>query len=305
MINFLNEQLSIEDRKDCTPVQGRRTRPSQEYPDRLVHAVLEQLTAWIRQKDPARFNLYETFPTSQPSQDLSSWTPIMDHITETFQDTSKRPYYLDTSTDMGKTIADLFRMDLERIQVVWAPTTRRLATGYDFPYTHKGALIQYADGSRVLERKSLEEIRFPKQRFAKSVQAAIFVYGTARHEPELQPAAQADTDLNLLPLSSLPTDITFPNRKKDIPMEVRRLTARLHLNMGHPSSQELCRMLAYYGNVPTHVFEAAKALRCSTCERLRPPQPAKSSSTAKFLGQFGDQLQMDVVYVRTVNGHGV
>ena len=129
-------------------------------------------------------------------------------------------------------------MDLERIQVVWAPTTRRLATGYDFPYTHRGALIQYADSSRFLKRKSLEEIRFPKQRFAK-VQAAIFVYGAAQHEPELQPAAQVDTDSNLLPLSSLPTDITFPNLKKDSPMEVRRLTARLHLNMGHPSSQEL------------------------------------------------------------------
>ena len=64
----------------------------------------------------------------------------------------------------------------------------------------------------------------------------------------------------------LTTDIDFPGLNPKVPQEVRASVARLHLNMGHPSRQELARLLAYQGDVPDQVYECARKLRCATCQ---------------------------------------
>ena len=49
------------------------------------------------------------------------------------------------------------------------------------------------------------------------------------------------------------------------------------------------------------VHEYARKLRCATCERLTPKQaPRPSGRPSLVIGQFGDELQMDVFYCRTL-----
>ena len=119
------------------------------------------------------------------------------------------------------------------------------------------------------------------------------------------PETSSSTTSTLSPTTvpNLPTDIDFPGISSEIPSDIRSSVARLHLNLGHPSRQELCRLLAYEGNLPDVVYECAKKLRCATCERLRPKQPPRPSAKPSLVvGQFGDELQMDIFYCRTLKG---
>ena len=62
------------------------------------------------------------------------------------------------------------------------------------------------------------------------------------------------------------------------------------------------RLLASQGNVPSGVIQAVQSMRCATCERLKPPQQPRPTTMPKMIaGQFGDELQLDVFYSRTIN----
>ena len=59
--------------------------------------------------------------------------------------------------------------------------------------------------------------------------------------------------------------------------------ARLHINLRHPSPQDLTRMVAYYGGAPSSITTFIQHLRCSTCDRLKTHNnhdqlPCRSSS---------------------------
>ena len=95
-------------------------------------------------------------------------------------------------------------MNLTRIQCVQTPTQRRLPV--DYPYTVRSAFLLYADGNRAVEIEDLGEIQQPKQRFAKAVRYAVFAYGERRAE-EQPTNCKVKPDM---PLSDLPTDVSFP-----------------------------------------------------------------------------------------------
>ena len=95
--------------------------------------------------------------------------------------------------------------------------------------------------------------------------------------------------------------ITMPNCKA--PRDVKRAVARLHVNLGHPSSADLIRMVSQQGTVNPETIAAAKALNCTSCLRMKnnaPPRPSRV--VTKFMGQLGDNIQMDIFYARTVDG---
>ena len=292
----LHRRLTPMQKTYCTPIEGSMTKKSQEYPDALCHAILSSLKAWIHEKEPQRFAHYNAFPVAVPSSDLSQWDKIVDQAVNTFERTSKRPYNVDPTSSLGQEISNLLRMDTSRIQVVYTPTTRRLPTSMLLEITHRAALLQYNDGTRNLEVEHLSEIQFPKQRFSKGVQIAIFAYGIMRNEPE--PVRQ-NADSEVLPLADLPTDITFPGAI-NCSVETKKMIARLHLNLGHPSKQELLRMLAYHGPVSSTVVQAAQTLRCSTCLRTAPPQNARPAALPRYVGQFNDEVQIDIFWCRTL-----
>ena len=95
--------------------------------------------------------------------------------------------------------------------------------------------------------------------------------------------------------------ITMPNCKA--PRDVKCAVARLHVNLGHPSSADLIRMISQQGTVNPETIAAAKALNCTSCLRMKnnaPPRPSRV--VTKFMGQLGDNIQMDIFYARTVDG---
>ena len=301
----MDRRLDAEERLQCTPIQGKMTRKSQEYPDSLVHLVLKYLKKAIQLREPHRFATFEVLAMAQPVSDLSLWNDIVDFVNRTFERSSKRPFNIDPSSDMGKKICDLMRMDAVRIQCAHTPTTRRIPTAVimEAKTTHRAALLQYVDGTRDLEVENVEELHLPRQRFDRPVQMAIFMYGSPRQQPDVQP--RGDNLDNQLPLADLPTDVSFPNLN-GVNTETKRTVARLHLNLGHPSPQELMRMIAYYGGAPTAIMTAVQHLKCATCERLKPPQPPRPATMPKFVaGQFGDELQGDIFYVRIMTSEAV
>lgn len=228
----------------------------------------------------------------------------MEHIDQVFERTVKRPFNIDPHSTLGKTIQDLFRIDAIRIQVVSTPTARRIPPNVDEYFT-RACFLNYADGERAVEVEDLDQVRFPRQRFFKAVKAAVFAYGRRRQlddqqQPQPSSSAPSSGTPNIAP--NMPTDISFPNLTPGIRQEVKNTVARLHLNLGHPSKEELCRLLAYEGSVPDEIYECARKLQCSSCERLRPPQKPRPSTAPKILnGQFNDEIQGDIFYCRTLS----
>ena len=204
-----------------------------------------------------------------------------------------------TDSDVGKNIGDLLRMNLARIQCVQTPTQRRLPL--DFPFTVRSAFLLYADGSRSVEIEDLSEIQQPKQRFAKAVRYAIFAYGERR--PEVQPSnLEGKPDS---PMPDLPTDVTFPGLSADVPAEVRRTIARVHINLGHPTAEELVRLACHQGSPSAHFITAIRKLKCATCDRLKSPQAPPPSASPSSVTQFGDRVELDIFYVRKLDGEDV
>lgn len=145
--------------------------------------------------------------------------------------------------------------------------------------------MQYTDGTQELEYEDVAAVRFPKQRFNKPVKFAIFFYGFPDEIEE--PAIGEEQKDPGLAVTGLSTDVTFPGLSPDIPVEIRRSVARLHLNLGHPTSQELLRMLAYQGTAPTAVVTAVRALQCATCQRLKKPQRPRPAATTSSVWRRG------------------
>ena len=297
ILEAMTQKLSKEQQHYCTPIEGSETRGSQAYPPGMVHTILKTLQTVSQRRDPQRFGpIYTTWAT-MPVQDLRSWDLVVTRVDQETSRTSLRPYNIPLESEFGKQIAELTRWNLARIQVAPVPTSRRMPS--EFAYTHRGALIIYSSGEKELEFEDIAPVRFPKQRFSKPVRLAMFFYGTPTEE-DLKPEA-IEEQHHGLPLPGLPTDITFPTLEKPVPLEVKRSVARLHLNLGH-SAQEMSRMLAYHGTAPLEVIAAVKALECATCKRLQAPQkPRPSTAPRLHIGQFGDELQIDNFYLRTLD----
>ena len=306
--DVIGRRLSQDERSQRRPIEGALTRPSQEYPDELVDTILSFMKKIIHRLEPHRFALHHVLPVAQPVADLTEWDDVEQHVSKTFERANKRPFNIDPSSDLGKKICDLARMNAVRIQCAYTPTTRRIPTAlaFDSEVTSRAALLEYANGRRVLEVDNILELQLPKQRFDTPVAVAIFMYGTLREEPPTRPTA-TDEDAKL-PLADLPTDITFPGLPSGhgINVDTRRTVARLHLNLGHPSPQELIRMVAYYGGAPSTIITCIQHLKCSTCDRLKSPQQPRPATMPKFIaGQFGDEVQGDLFYVRLLTGDAI
>ena len=301
----LHHRLSQDDKALCVPVEGQHTRNSQIYPEPLCRAILKELKNYVRGQDPDRFCTSSTapfvaLPVQQPTTDLSQWDKLVHAVDKAFENTSKKPYYVMPDSPQGEMIQNLLRINATRIQVVSTPTTRRMPNDF-FDYTVRATFVLYNDDTRAVEIERLDELQFPRQRFTKPVRLGIFAYGHPRPEVGLEQHEDQPLQTPAI-MPGLPTDVDFPGISAGITQEVKSAVARLHLNMGHPSKEELCRMMAQQGNIPDAAFECARKLRCATCERLRPPQAPRPSTTTKpFMGQFGDEVQMDVVYCRTLN----
>ena len=298
IINDLTRKLSQTDLLYCKPIQGSDTKASQVYPDAMAWQIVQSLREWIRRRDPQRFGFFEAFVSARPVVENSvEWDPVFDQVKKLFSDNvNKRPFLIDTDGELGKAIANLLRMDVVRIQAAHLPAQRRLPLNVAF--RARGAALLRNDDTVTVETETLDSIQFPKQRFDKPVTIGLFAYGEIGSEP-LPPQGE-------VPLGSFPTDIKFEGISASVPLDVKRTVARLHINMGHPSPQELIRLMCCHGPPSQSMLEAIRNLQCSTCQRLQLPQhPRPSSLPSLEPRQFCDEVQSDIVYVRTATGEAV
>ena len=163
--SIIHKRLTAEERLECTPIQGNKTRPSQEYPDQLVQVMLKHMKQMVQLREPQRFSHHQIFAVAQPTTDPSVWDDIVEYASGVFDRSSKRPFNTDSDSELGNKISNLVRMDTARIQAASTPTTRRLPTNTAFNkgVSHRAALLQYNDGQRVLELEQLQDLQLPKQ----------------------------------------------------------------------------------------------------------------------------------------------
>ena len=74
----------------------------------------------------------------------------------------------------------------------------------------------------------------------------------------------------------------------------------MHRNLGHLPNVELLKLLAMNGITSDQVIKATKALQCAACMRSKGPFKPNPASQPQYVGQFTDNLQCDIFYLRDI-----
>lgn len=82
--------------------------------------------------------------------------------------------------------------------------------------------------------------------------------------------------------------------------QVQELVYKLHCKMGHPANSALARTLRF-GGAKEEVVQAAKELKCSTCERVRAPKDPPKVSVCRA-DQFNQAVGIDLFFIQDVQG---
>ncbi|CAE7200822.1 GIP [Symbiodinium microadriaticum] len=264
---------------------------------------------WARRCYPSRFQqkpvdvLY-----ARPINDTLAWKEALEELESRFVNTHKKPFNLNATDPLRVTLEQLVPWRIERVQAAWTPQSRRFPQ--DIAFTHRGAALKLSTGELVLESEDMAQITYPKQRFARPVRVGLFFFGFPKETPETaaaaeQPGEQQATS-STRPLHGFETELWFEDPPREVDKKLQYSIARLHVNMGHPPKAELIRLMAASGNLTRKVLLALDSLRCGSCIRLQKPRPPPVSSVAPaFTGYFGEVLQADLVYIRTINGVAV
>ena len=308
--NELQLTMTPEQQMYARPIEGSRTKASGEYCQGLANAMLRGLLKETRKRNPSRFCDKVQVFYAKPLRDEAAWNYLLDEIEKRFQNTYKRPFNLAKNDELYKLVSNLVPWRLERVQAAWTPAARRWPE--DVPFTHRGAALRTTTGQTVIEDEDLAAAHYPKQRYTQPMRLGIFFFGMA---PEEQDRQQEDTEQErerhepspeLLP--GFKTEIWFEGGPMDLSRELKSSLARLHVNMGHASREELVRILAASNNLNSKVIAGLDALRCGSCIRLKQPKKPPTSSTAvatKHSGFFGENLESDIVYMRIMTGESI
>ena len=261
----------------------------------LANVLLQCIQNEVRMMCPWKFDAHPHEVWYAPPVDApEEWMSFLESLEKRLG--RSRYYYMSEDSQEMRRLKQLVPWELTRAQVYANPVTRRLPP--DVPYTHRGAAMILNDGQLMIESEDLSEVRQPRLRFSTPVRIAVFFYGIAEDDKSQKPEPRDTPDVHV---PGLRTDISFPGLPDTIPKEVRSAVARLHCNAGHPPRQELVRLLAAHGTINAAVLTTLEHLKCGTCERARGPLKPRPASVPEFVGQFAEQLQADVFYVRDLS----
>ena len=298
----VSRKLDLEQLSLCTPLIGKEVRLSAQYPTKLCQAILRATRIEARRRWPQRFLAVNEVYYQEPMQDPAAWMDALRETQRIFNTTSIKTLNLSDTDPLYGTIKDLVPWDLVRIQIT--PIVRRLPR--DITYTHRGAALEYQDGSIDVESEPLDGLHFPKQRFKKAVSFGIFWFGNGEvptQKDELPQEQPEDQDQRQLSKTSVISTVTFPGCPAEVTND-KAAIRRLRLNLGHPSEKELLRLLAWQGAISKQMITAVKCLQCASCGRAQKhKQPRPSAMPTANIGQFNDNLQSDVFYCRDVLGN--
>ena len=299
----VSRKLSPQELESCVPLQGKEVRLSARYPTRLCQAILRATRVEARRKCPQRFLVLNEVFYQEPVQDPAAWMDALRETQRVFTTTSTKSLNLSDTDPLYSTISALVPWELVRIQITRAPIVRRLPR--DITYTHRGAALEYQDGSIDVESEPLDGMHFPRQKFKKAVSFGIFWFGNGDgpqpEEPQQQPVEEGEQQT--LAKTTVISTVTFPGCPAEVTNDTKAAIRRLHLNLGHPSEKELLRLLAWQGAISKQMITAAKCLQCASCNRAqKQKQPRPSAMPTSNIGQFNDNIQSDVFYCRDILG---
>ena len=310
----LQKKLSSEELRQCVPLEGKETTLSQEYPPQMVEEILRGIKQCARRREPERFLPHQAFAVVHLNTDPEAWKDVFTSADTTFQTTSNRNFVLFNNDPLWKKISGLVGWHhLERIQLSSHPAMFRMPS--HIPHTHRGWAILYSDGEIEVNYEDLGQVRHPRSRFRKSVRTAVFFYGYA-DSPHSQQETSTSTDRPPdssphQPSSAQPSDnphnqmieekgFSWPRFSK-VTQDIRRLVTRLHRNLGHPEAAEMKKLLAMNGIRDDHILRGVDEMVCHSCQRVKQPnRPPPASTPAEGYLQFGDSIQMDIVYIRDI-----
>eukprot|EP00971_Amphidinium_carterae_P265861 5273952-Amphidinium_carterae.1 len=134
----------------------------------------------------------------------------------------------------------------------------------------------------------------------------LHIIGAEAPAEQNPPPVEADQDLPAdadpaAAYESLEEEIPLIDREKvaDVPKEIRAAVKRVHCSLGHPPRRTLLRLLSASGAPPLALL-FAKYWNCSMClEKTMPSHPPVVSVHTRPT-RFGDELHLDLKYVRDV-----
>ena len=309
VLERLTRKLDSEQLLQCVPLVGKETTLSQHYPDDMIKQIVQGIKQTAAQHDPERFHAFSTtsFQVMAVNTTPDDWVPIFESAQKSFDMTRQRSYVLPTSDTTWKMVQQLVQWhQLERVQIAYQPTMLRLPL--HIPHTHRGWALLYNDQTVEVVEEDLADVRHPRAKFRKPVNIGIFFFGYATPSshanqpvsarPDGQPLQEPAEDDPQAIVAHNTEGITFP-RMPGLSQDVKTLLSRLHRNLGHPHNNELKKMLAMNGIKDQKVYDAVEALTCESCLRVRGPgKPEPAGIPQDVSLQFGDVLQIDIVYVR-------
>eukprot|EP00435_Cladocopium_sp_Y103_P064558 s670_g26.t1 len=284
LLQYLTKVLSAEERALCVPLEGKEVTLSQHYPYDLVTAILKGIKHVAKEINPIRFAPKQVFANySKPSDDMAEWENVMRQAVAimTMQNAVKN-YILAPEDALFQDIKKLIPWNLTRVQVAVQPLVFRHPT--QTPYTHRGALIKYVGSDTPeLVSEDLGEVHFPRGRFRRAVEIAIFFFGYLDMADEEHGVPGEEAQLCVMQQHSV-----------QVTQRLKSSTTR--------SSPELIKLLALNGITSDQIIKCIKAMECDACRRAAGPKPANpaSSSGAQSIGQFADNLQADIFYLRDI-----
>ena len=97
-------------------------------------------------------------------------------------------------------------------------------------------------------------------------------------------------------IPSLEPDIPNPDpTAEEAPQSVKRALLRLHKNLGHPSSQDLIRILKHSG-ASSEAIAQVKDLECTVCQNAKQPSAALPAKV-NHVSIFNEKIGLDVKYL--------
>ena len=312
ILHYLSDKLTAEELKQCVPLEGKDVTQSQEYPQRLITSILQGVRYVAKLHNPTRFSIKKVYAAfSQPDTDQEKWQDVIARARLLFTSSSTSNIILEQQDQLHKQIQALLPWEITRLQLAWRPLVQRMPQ--HVPHTHRGQVLKYIGREKLhISSEDLSDVHFPRGRFEAPVDIAVFFFGypqTADEDIGI-PGEEAhlhDQDPEQQLQRENPTkevfhdEIFFPNAS-NIDRSIKAAVARMHKNMGHLPPAEILKLLALNGITSDQVIKATKAMVCSACQRAKPPKPPNpASSHPQYLGQFADNVQADIFYLRDMS----
>jgi hypothetical protein len=96
----------------------------------------------------------------------------------------------------------------------------------------------------------------------------------------------------------MPADVVFESlavQELADPEKVKNTLHRLHKNLGHPSNQDLVRVLKH-GQASEEAIRLARDLQCDFCTARQAPTAANPGKTSA-VQEFNERIGLDVKYL--------